>query len=86
VVLAPSRVSLVRLESADITEPSKQYSARVGAETVSGRRVGARDRILETRYSIAGPSGVAVVTLDAVAKLGWGQQGWPTKGGVNSRS
>lgn len=33
----------------------------------SGRQVGTRDRILEAGYAIAGQSGVAAVTLDAVA-------------------
>jgi AcrR family transcriptional regulator len=39
----------------------------VGTEGVSGRRAGTRDRILEAGYAIAGQSGVAAVTLDAVA-------------------
>jgi len=33
----------------------------------SGRRAGTRDRILEAGYAVAGQSGVAAVTLDAVA-------------------
>ena len=33
----------------------------------SGRQVGTRDRILEAGYAIAGQSGVAAVTLEAVA-------------------
>lgn len=36
-------------------------------EHASGRRAGTRDRILEAGYGIAGQSGVAAVTLDAVA-------------------
>jgi AcrR family transcriptional regulator len=39
----------------------------VSAEDVSSRRVGTRDRILEAGYAVAGQSGVAAVTLDAVA-------------------
>jgi AcrR family transcriptional regulator len=39
----------------------------VSAEDVSGRRVGTRDRILEAGYAVARQSGVAAVTLDAVA-------------------
>jgi AcrR family transcriptional regulator len=39
----------------------------VGAETATGRRAGTRDRILEAGYAIAAQSGVAAVTLDAVA-------------------
>jgi AcrR family transcriptional regulator len=35
--------------------------------TENARRVGTRDRILEAGYAIAGQSGVAAVTLDAVA-------------------
>lgn len=36
-------------------------------EKASGRRAGTRDRILEAGYAIAAQSGVAAVTLDAVA-------------------
>jgi AcrR family transcriptional regulator len=39
----------------------------VGAENVTGRRAGTRERILEAGYEIAGQSGVAAVTLEAVA-------------------
>ena len=39
----------------------------MGAQTASGRRAGTRDRILEAGYAVAGQSGVAAVTLDAVA-------------------
>jgi AcrR family transcriptional regulator len=39
----------------------------VSAEDVSDRRAGTRDRILEAGYAVAGQSGVAAVTLDAVA-------------------
>jgi AcrR family transcriptional regulator len=39
----------------------------MGTESASGRRAGTRDRILQAGYTIAGQSGVAAVTLDAVA-------------------
>lgn len=39
----------------------------MGTGNVSGRQVGTRDRILEAGYAIAGQSGVAAVTLEAVA-------------------
>jgi AcrR family transcriptional regulator len=37
------------------------------ADSEGGRPIGTRDRILEAGYAIAGQSGVAAVTLDAVA-------------------
>jgi AcrR family transcriptional regulator len=39
----------------------------VGTESAGGRRAGTRERILEAGYAVAGESGVAAVTLDAVA-------------------
>jgi AcrR family transcriptional regulator len=39
----------------------------VSTGNASGRRAGTRDRILEAGYALAGQSGVAAVTLDAVA-------------------
>jgi AcrR family transcriptional regulator len=39
----------------------------MATENARGRQVGTRDRILEAGYAIAGQSGVAAVTLDAVA-------------------
>lgn len=50
-----------------VTVPSRRYSNFVTTEGVSGRRGGTRDRILEAGYAVAGQSGVAAVTLDAVA-------------------
>ena len=50
-----------------VTIPSRRYSSFMSTEEVSGRRVGTRERILEAGYAVAGQSGVAAVTLDAVA-------------------
>lgn len=39
----------------------------MGTEDVSGRQPGTRERILEAGYAVAGQSGIAAVTLGAVA-------------------
>jgi AcrR family transcriptional regulator len=47
------------------TVPSGRYTHFMNA---SGHRPGTRERILEAGYAVAGESGVAAVTLDAVAE------------------